>query len=52
MAGTPPFFKEEEAGEETRLVEGLVRDKMEHVYPLSIPLKTHLGWGKSWAEAK
>ena len=38
--------------EETRLVEGLVRDKMEHVYPLSIPLKTHLGWGKSWAEAK
>jgi DNA polymerase-1 len=38
--------------EETRLVEGLVRDKMEHVYPLSIPLKTHLAWGKSWAEAK
>jgi DNA polymerase-1 len=38
--------------EETRLVEGLVRDKMEHVYPLSIPLKAHLGWGKSWAEAK
>jgi DNA polymerase-1 len=38
--------------EETRLVEGLVRDKMEHVYPLSIPLKAHLGWGKSWADAK
>ena len=38
--------------EETQLVEGLVRDKMEHVYPLSIPLKAHLGWGKSWAEAK
>jgi len=25
---------------------------MEHVYPLSIPLKAHLGWGKSWADAK
>ena len=38
--------------EETRVVEGLVRNKMEHVYPLSIPLKAHLGWGKSWADAK
>ena len=38
--------------EETRLVEGLVRDKMEHVYPLSVPLKAHLGWGKNWADAK
>jgi hypothetical protein len=32
---------------ETREVEELVRDKMENVYPLIIPLKTHLGWGKS-----
>jgi DNA polymerase-1 len=38
--------------EETRLVEGLVREKMEHVCPLKVPLKAHLGWGKSWAEAK
>jgi len=37
---------------ETREVEELVRDKMENVYPLIIPLKTHLGWGKSWADAK
>jgi DNA polymerase-1 len=38
--------------EEARLVEGLVRDKMEHVHPLSVPLKAHLGWGKNWADAK
>jgi DNA polymerase-1 len=38
--------------EETWLVEELVRDKMENVYPLRVPLKAHLGWGKSWAEAK
>jgi len=38
--------------EEVRSVEGIVRDRMEHVYPLSVPLKAHLGWGKSWAEAK
>jgi len=37
---------------ETREVEELVRDKMENVYPLVIPLKAHLGWGKSWAEVK
>jgi DNA polymerase I len=38
--------------DEARLVEALVRDKMEHVYPLSVPLKAHLGWGKNWADAK
>jgi DNA polymerase-1 len=37
---------------ENQLVEGLVREKMENVHPLSIPLKAHLGWGKSWGEAK
>jgi DNA polymerase-1 len=37
---------------ETKQVERLVRDKMEHVCPLSIPLKAHLGWGKNWADAK
>jgi len=38
--------------EEKRLVEELVREKMEHVFPLSVPLKAHLGWGVNWAEAK
>jgi DNA polymerase-1 len=33
-------------------VEALVRDKMENVFPLSVPLKVHLGWGRNWAEAK
>ena len=37
---------------ETREVGELVRDKMENVYPLCIPLKAHLGWGPSWADAK
>jgi DNA polymerase-1 len=38
--------------EERRVVEDLVREKMEKVFPLSIPLKVHLGWGANWAEAK
>lgn len=38
--------------EETRVVEDLVREKMEHVFPLHVPLKVHLGWGINWAEAK
>jgi len=25
---------------------------MEHVFPLDVPLRVHLGWGKNWAEAK
>jgi len=33
-------------------VEALVREKMEHVHPLRVPLKVHLGWGANWAEAK
>jgi DNA polymerase-1 len=37
---------------ETRQVEELVRDKMENVHRLIIPLKAHLGWGQSWADAK
>jgi DNA polymerase-1 len=38
--------------DETRVVENVVREKMEKVSPLSIPLKVHLGWGANWAEAK
>jgi len=38
--------------DETRPVERLVREKMERVYPLRVPLKVHLGWGASWADAK
>jgi DNA polymerase-1 len=37
---------------EKRPVEELVREKMERVCPLRVPLKVHLGWGNSWAEAK
>ncbi|MGQ9672104.1 MAG: DNA polymerase I [Candidatus Aminicenantales bacterium] len=33
-------------------VEPIVREKMERVYPLRVPLKVHLGWGTNWAEAK
>jgi DNA polymerase-1 len=33
-------------------MEELVRDRMENVCALHVPLKVHLGWGKSWADAK
>jgi DNA polymerase I len=29
----------------------LVKEAMESAYPLSVPLKVDLGWGKNWAEA-
>ncbi len=42
-----------EAPEEERpIVADLVREKMENVFPLRVPLKVHLGWGGNWAEAK
>jgi DNA polymerase-1 len=37
---------------EKRGVEELVRDKMENVHPLGVPLKVHLGWGANWGDAK
>ena len=33
-------------------IERIVRDKMENVWPLSVPLKVSLGWGANWADAK
>jgi len=39
------------AGERTAL-EPIVRDRMENVAPLEVPLKVHLGWGSHWDEAK
>lgn len=33
-------------------VEALVKQKMEDVLPLLVPLKVHLAWGINWAEAK
>ncbi|MBN2409453.1 MAG: DNA polymerase I [Candidatus Aminicenantes bacterium] len=42
-----------EAPEEERpAVEDIVKEKMENVFPLRVPLKVHLGWGRNWAEAK
>jgi len=37
---------------EKEALEAIVREKMERVHPLAVPLKVHLGWGKSWADAK
>jgi DNA polymerase-1 len=37
---------------ECRRLELLVREKMEQVFPLKVPLKVHLGWGINWAETK
>jgi DNA polymerase-1 len=33
-------------------IEPLVREKMEKVFSLKVPLKVHLGWGINWAETK
>ncbi len=37
---------------ECRRIEPLVKEKMEKVFPLKVPLKVHLGWGINWAETK
>jgi DNA polymerase-1 len=37
---------------ECRRLEPLVREKMEKVFPLKVPLKVHVGWGINWAETK
>jgi DNA polymerase-1 len=39
------------AAEKTE-VEAIVRDGMENVCDLKVPLKVHLGWGSNWADAK
>ncbi|MFQ5722526.1 MAG: DNA polymerase, partial [Candidatus Aminicenantales bacterium] len=38
--------------EEKDILEKIVKEKMEGVYRLKVPLKVHLGWGVNWAEAK
>jgi DNA polymerase-1 len=38
--------------DEKKEVEELVRDRMENVFPLCVPLKVHLGWGTNWGDAK
>ena len=37
---------------ETEEMEILVKEKMETVFALKVPLKVHLSWGVNWAEAK
>jgi DNA polymerase-1 len=32
-------------------VSQLIKDEMEHVYPLNVPLKVDVNWGKNWEEA-
>lgn len=36
---------------ERKKVQELVRQEMENVHKLDVPLKVDLGWGKNWAEA-
>lgn len=38
--------------EEKCALEALVKEKMEQVLPLRVPLKVHIAWGANWAEAK
>ena len=37
---------------EKKAVEEIVRDRMENVFPMRVPLKVHLGWGPNWGDAK
>jgi DNA polymerase-1 len=37
---------------EKDIMEPLVREKMENVFALKVPLKVHLEWGVNWAETK
>ncbi|MCJ7682029.1 MAG: DNA polymerase I, partial [Candidatus Aminicenantes bacterium] len=37
---------------EQLILEELVKDRMENIHPLRVPLKVHLGWGINWADAK
>ncbi|MGM0466082.1 MAG: DNA polymerase I [Acidobacteriota bacterium] len=37
---------------EQKQLEQIVRNKMENVLSLKVPLKVHLGWGVNWAETK
>ena len=37
--------------DELESVRELVRDRMEHVWKLSVPLKVDMGWGENWAKA-
>ncbi|MFW6140020.1 MAG: DNA polymerase I [Acidobacteriota bacterium] len=37
---------------EQKQLEQMVKNKMENVLSLKVPLKVHLGWGVNWAEAK
>ncbi|MCP2520361.1 DNA polymerase I [Candidatus Aminicenantes bacterium AC-335-K20] len=36
--------------EEKEELEKIIKDKMENVYPLKVPLKVKLSWGVNWAE--
>lgn len=36
---------------ELEAVRELIRDRMENVWPLAVPLKVDMGWGHDWAEA-
>jgi DNA polymerase-1 len=37
--------------DELERVKEMIRDKMEHVWKLSVPIKVDMGWGENWAKA-
>ena len=37
--------------DELNVVKSIVKNEMESVYPLSVPLKVDINWGKNWDEA-
>src|SRR5262249_22305378 len=41
----------EVAAEDREAVSALVREQMEGVHPLTVPLRVDIGWGRNWAAA-
>jgi DNA polymerase-1 len=37
--------------EELDQIKDMVKDRMENVWPISVPLKVDMGWGENWADA-
>ncbi|MFI5398002.1 MAG: DNA polymerase I [Candidatus Binatia bacterium] len=38
-------------GDERERIAAIVREQMEGAFPLNVPLRVDLGWGRNWAEA-
>ena len=49
--GQPIFLKDRDRENFLETVSQMVREEMENVMELTIPLKVDIHWGKTWSEA-